>query len=174
MTASITEITDRSQVAYDALPDLSSPLACPLGGRLYKAQFAPLYDLRLKVLRKKVLTNAQAKWENADGLRLFQQASSADFSQGKGKERAEDSQGDGDAQMDVDESQADEAGPTSSMSLLLDAHPKMVPRILEVQQGSICYIIGTVYCSMPLKPDVLEDLTREVSLTFFPQNLRNS
>ena len=38
-----------------------------------------------------------------------------------------------------------------------------VKRILDVKQGAICYVIGTIYCSMHLKPDVLEDLTREVS-----------
>lgn len=174
MTASVPEVIDRSQVTYDALPDLSSPLVCPLGGRLYKAQFAPLYDFRLKVLRKKVLINAKTKWENADGLRLFQQASNAALSQGKGKERAGDSQADDDTQMDVDESQGEETGPASSMSLLHEAHPKMVSRILDVEQGSICYIIGTVYCSMPLKPDVLEDLTREVSSPLCPPTNQKS
>jgi hypothetical protein len=38
-----------------------------------------------------------------------------------------------------------------------------VKRILDVKQGQICFVIGTIYCSMHLKPDVLEELTREVS-----------
>lgn len=37
-----------------------------------------------------------------------------------------------------------------------------VKRILDVKQGQICFVIGTIYCSMHLKPDVLEELTREV------------
>ena len=41
--------------------------------------------------------------------------------------------------------------------------PSHVERILDIRQGDICYIVGNIYCSMPLKPDVLEDLTREVS-----------
>lgn len=38
-----------------------------------------------------------------------------------------------------------------------------IKRILDVKQGQICFVIGTIYCSMHLKPDVLEELTREVS-----------
>jgi DNA polymerase delta subunit 2 len=35
--------------------------------------------------------------------------------------------------------------------------------MLDVENGKLCYIIGTVYMDMPLKPNVLEDLAREVS-----------
>lgn len=37
-------------------------------------------------------------------------------------------------------------------------------RILQVNQGEICWVVGTLYLSMHLKPDVLQDLTREVSM----------
>ncbi|UZJ57503.1 hypothetical protein CBS101457_006823 [Exobasidium rhododendri] len=36
-----------------------------------------------------------------------------------------------------------------------------VKRILDVKQGQICFVVGIIYCSMHLKPDVLEELTRE-------------
>jgi DNA polymerase delta subunit 2 len=41
--------------------------------------------------------------------------------------------------------------------------PTLVPRVLEVTKGSLCYIVGTVYMEMLLKPNVLEDLARDVS-----------
>lgn len=41
--------------------------------------------------------------------------------------------------------------------------PEFVPRVLDVQKGKLCYIIGTVYMDMPLKPNVLNDLARDVS-----------
>lgn len=34
--------------------------------------------------------------------------------------------------------------------------------MLDVENGKLCYIIGTVYMDMALKPNVLEDLAREV------------
>lgn len=34
--------------------------------------------------------------------------------------------------------------------------------MLDVENGKLCYIIGTIYMDMPLKPNVLEDLAREV------------
>lgn len=36
-------------------------------------------------------------------------------------------------------------------------------RVLDVQKGKLCYVIGTVYMDMPLKPNVLTDLARDVS-----------
>lgn len=35
--------------------------------------------------------------------------------------------------------------------------------MLDVENGKLCYIIGTIYMDMALKPNVLEDLAREVS-----------
>jgi DNA polymerase delta subunit OB-fold domain len=48
--------------------------------------------------------------------------------------------------------------------------PKLVPRVLDVIKGQVCLIIGTVYMDMPLKPNVLEDIGRDVSR----DRLRNS
>ncbi|GAA5914516.1 hypothetical protein JCM5296_003057 [Sporobolomyces johnsonii] len=39
--------------------------------------------------------------------------------------------------------------------------PQHVKRLLEVENGKLCYVIGTVYVDMPLKPNVLEDLARD-------------
>ncbi|KAK4056175.1 DNA polymerase delta small subunit Cdc1 [Microbotryomycetes sp. JL221] len=39
--------------------------------------------------------------------------------------------------------------------------PTFVKRMLDVQQGQLCFIIGTLYMDMPLKPNVLEDLARD-------------
>ncbi|GBE82455.1 DNA polymerase subunit delta-2 [Sparassis crispa] len=42
--------------------------------------------------------------------------------------------------------------------------PEFVPRMLDVVKGQLCFIIGTVYMDMPLKPNVLEDLARDHSI----------
>ena len=42
-------------------------------------------------------------------------------------------------------------------------NPVFVPRVLEVEKGKLCFVIGTVYMEMPLKPNVLEDIARDVS-----------
>lgn len=38
-------------------------------------------------------------------------------------------------------------------------------RVLDVRQGELCWIVGTVYMDMPLKPNVLDDIGKEVRLT---------
>lgn len=38
----------------------------------------------------------------------------------------------------------------------------MVPRVLDVINSQLCYIIGTVYLHMPLKPNVMIDIARDV------------
>ncbi|KAI0831069.1 DNA polymerase alpha/epsilon subunit B-domain-containing protein [Trametes gibbosa] len=43
-------------------------------------------------------------------------------------------------------------------------NPVFVPRVLDVEKGQLCFIIGTVYMDMPLKPNVLEDVARDRSL----------
>lgn len=39
---------------------------------------------------------------------------------------------------------------------------KHVERVLDVRQGELGWIVGTVYMDLPLKPNVLEDLARDV------------
>ncbi|KAI0781162.1 DNA polymerase alpha/epsilon subunit B-domain-containing protein [Trametes elegans] len=43
-------------------------------------------------------------------------------------------------------------------------NPVFVPRVLDVEKGQLCFIIGTVYMDMPLKPNVLEDVARDRSI----------
>ncbi|KAI5811496.1 DNA polymerase alpha/epsilon subunit B-domain-containing protein [Peziza echinospora] len=38
---------------------------------------------------------------------------------------------------------------------------KMVDRVLDVRQSEICWVTGTVYMEMPLKPNILDDLSRD-------------
>ena len=41
-------------------------------------------------------------------------------------------------------------------------------RVLDVRQGELCWITGTVFMDMPLKPNVLDDLATEVRLSWIP------
>ncbi|GAA6020218.1 hypothetical protein JCM10207_004376 [Rhodosporidiobolus poonsookiae] len=43
--------------------------------------------------------------------------------------------------------------------------PKHVKRLLEIETNQLCYVVGTVYVDMPLKPNVLEDLARDHHIT---------
>ncbi|KAK4155453.1 DNA polymerase alpha/epsilon subunit B-domain-containing protein [Chaetomidium leptoderma] len=36
-----------------------------------------------------------------------------------------------------------------------------VDRVLDVRQGQLCWVVGTVYMDMPLKPSVLEDVVKD-------------
>ena len=36
--------------------------------------------------------------------------------------------------------------------------------MLDVEKGQLCYIVGTVYMDMPLKPNVMEDIARDVRI----------
>jgi DNA polymerase delta subunit 2 len=48
------------------------------------------------------------------------------------------------------------------INVFLLGSPELVPRVLDVEKGQLCYIIGTVYMDMPLKPNVMEDIARDV------------
>ncbi|KAK7693224.1 hypothetical protein QCA50_002790 [Cerrena zonata] len=43
-------------------------------------------------------------------------------------------------------------------------NPTFVPRVLDVLKGQLCFVIGTVYMDMPLKPNVLDDIARDHSI----------
>jgi DNA polymerase delta subunit 2 len=45
----------------------------------------------------------------------------------------------------------------------------MVDRVLDVRQGELCWVVGTVYMDMVLKPNVLDDIGKEVSSNFKSQ-----
>ena len=40
----------------------------------------------------------------------------------------------------------------------------LIPSVLEVVKSQLCYVVGTVYMEMPLKPNVLEDIARDVGV----------
>ena len=42
-------------------------------------------------------------------------------------------------------------------------HAWQAERVLDVRQGELCWVVGTVYIDMPLKPNVLEDVSKDVS-----------
>jgi len=37
-----------------------------------------------------------------------------------------------------------------------------VDRVLDVRQGELCWVAGTVYMDMPLKPNILDDISKDV------------
>ncbi|KAG9071958.1 hypothetical protein KI688_006177 [Linnemannia hyalina] len=43
----------------------------------------------------------------------------------------------------------------------LDPKAKYVEKILDVQQGEISYLVGTIYMDMKLKPNILDDITKD-------------
>lgn len=43
---------------------------------------------------------------------------------------------------------------------------KKVERVLDVRQGELCWVAGTVYMDMPLKPNILEDVSKDVRRQF--------
>ncbi|KAG9255336.1 DNA polymerase alpha/epsilon subunit B-domain-containing protein [Emericellopsis atlantica] len=38
---------------------------------------------------------------------------------------------------------------------------KRVDRVLDVKQGELCWVVGTIFMAMPLKPDILEDVSKD-------------
>jgi DNA polymerase delta subunit 2 len=53
-----------------------------------------------------------------------------------------------------------------------DETASSVDRVLDVRQGQLCWVIGTVFMDMPLKPSVLDDLTKEEWIVAPPARLR--
>lgn len=43
---------------------------------------------------------------------------------------------------------------------------RRVDRVLDVRQGELCYVVGTIYVDMPLKPNVMDDVATDVSRPF--------
>ncbi|KAB8203218.1 DNA polymerase alpha/epsilon subunit B-domain-containing protein [Aspergillus parasiticus] len=40
-------------------------------------------------------------------------------------------------------------------------HARRVERVLDVRQGELCWVAGTIYMDLPMKPNILDDLTKE-------------
>ncbi|RDW68440.1 hypothetical protein BP5796_09097 [Coleophoma crateriformis] len=38
---------------------------------------------------------------------------------------------------------------------------RQVERVLDVRQGELCWVAGTIYMDMPLKPNILEDISKD-------------
>ncbi|KAI1438770.1 DNA polymerase alpha/epsilon subunit B-domain-containing protein [Xylaria sp. CBS 124048] len=38
---------------------------------------------------------------------------------------------------------------------------KKAQRVLDIRQGELCWVVGTIYMDMPLKPDILEDVSKD-------------
>jgi len=49
---------------------------------------------------------------------------------------------------------------------------KKVDRVLDVRQGDLCWVAGTVYMDMSLKPNILEDVSNDVRIYFFSRNAK--
>lgn len=39
---------------------------------------------------------------------------------------------------------------------------RRVERVLDVRQGELCWVAGTIYMDMPLKPNILDDISKDV------------
>lgn len=58
----------------------------------------------------------------------------------------------------------EEIASTAFGDLVIGGEPaRQVPRVLDVRQGELCWVAGTVYMDMPLKPSILEDVAKDVS-----------
>ncbi len=42
--------------------------------------------------------------------------------------------------------------------------PIYVSKVLDVRPGKISYIVGTLFMDMPMKPNILDDITKEVPI----------
>ena len=40
-------------------------------------------------------------------------------------------------------------------------HAQRVERVLDVRQGQLCWVAGTIYMDLPLKPNILDELSKE-------------
>ena len=125
--------------AHTPLPVLSAPLTLPLKARVYARQYAALYHFRLRRLAH---ANGRLRKRATQGWRL---GSGAAEGTSKSKSKRKDD--------------ADDEGEGSAAG----AH--MLERLLDIRPGQMVAVCGVVYCNMRLKPDVLEDLTREVRAT---------
>ena len=44
-----------------------------------------------------------------------------------------------------------------------DETANKVERVLDVRQGELCWVSGTVYMDMPFKPSILDDVAKDAS-----------
>lgn len=154
--------------------DLNEALHVPLSTRSFAPQFASLYHFRLRKLKGAkrdaqggLLRRARKRW--GDG-QLMQTGNAVRTGTGVGSKRSStEDQGDEQAREQQDEDEGmemegvEEGTDCGSGGSKRPAKVEYAQRILDIEQGRLVAVCGIVYCSMRLKPDVLEDLTREVS-----------
>lgn len=133
----------RASAPYIPLPQLNDPFVLDdLATRNYKTQYANIYFTRLLQLRPVVSRVAGERWKGFKG----ESQPCHRFSDG------------------IENFGADENG-------IDTGNPKLLKRILNVERKQLCYIIGTIYMEMPLKPNILEDMGRDVrSRTILPSS----
>ncbi|KAJ3193938.1 hypothetical protein HK101_003786 [Irineochytrium annulatum] len=49
---------------------------------------------------------------------------------------------------------------------------RFVERVLDITAGPVCYLVGTVFVDMPLKPSVLDEITNENGLAAIPPRIK--
>ena len=49
-----------------------------------------------------------------------------------------------------------------SDTMIAEARAEQVERVLDIRQGELCWVVGTVYMDMSLKPNILEDVSKDV------------
>lgn len=54
------------------------------------------------------------------------------------------------------------ASETWDGTMIAGESAKQVDRVLDIRQGELCWVSGTVYMVMSLKPDILEDVSNDV------------
>ena len=50
----------------------------------------------------------------------------------------------------------------ANLSQIAGEKARRVERVLDVRQGELCWVVGTIYMDMPLKPNILEDISKDV------------
>jgi len=45
---------------------------------------------------------------------------------------------------------------------------RRVDRVLDVRQGELCWVAGTVYMDLPLKPSIMDDVSKDVGAPTVP------
>lgn len=127
----------RPTTSFSSLPQLSKPFLLDPTARSYRHQYSNIYFVRLVELRPIVEERAKERWGGIRGELTTPPPCLASPMLGE--------LGLADVEISL-------------------GKPPLLPRILNLQRSQLCYIVGTVYLDMPMKPNVLEDMARDVRL----------
>lgn len=50
---------------------------------------------------------------------------------------------------------------------------KRVDRVLDVRQGELVWVAGTIFMDMPLKPNILDDVSKDVCTISYPTDFKS-